>query len=40
MITRRRGIKLLRTQIILFLMIVDKGGEEIGLKLQDSSLKV
>jgi hypothetical protein len=40
MITRRRGLKLLRTPMLLFLMIVDKGGEKNGLRLQDSSLKV
>jgi hypothetical protein len=28
MITRRRGLKLLRTPMLLFLMIVDKGGEK------------
>jgi hypothetical protein len=40
MITRRQGLKLLRTSIILFLMIVDKGGEQLGLKLQEVSQKV
>jgi hypothetical protein len=40
MISGRQGLKLLRTPIILFLMIVDKEGEELGLKLQEVSLKV
>jgi hypothetical protein len=40
MINRRHDLKLLHTPIFLFLMIVDKGGEELGLKLYEVSLKV
>jgi hypothetical protein len=41
MINRSQGLKLLRIPIFFsFLMIVDKGGEELELKLQQVSLKV
>jgi hypothetical protein len=41
MIKRSQGLKLIWTPIFLsFLMIIDKRGEELGLKLQQVSLKV
>jgi hypothetical protein len=33
MISRRQCLKFLWTPIIFFLMTVDKGGEELGLKI-------